>query len=36
MGYLDNDFIAIDGTKMKASAGKNFTGAACERSSENV
>jgi len=28
MGYLDNDFIAIDGTKIKASAGKNFTGTA--------
>ena len=28
MRYLDNDFIAIDGTKIKACAGKNFTGTA--------
>lgn len=28
MGYLDAEFLAIDGTKIKASAGKNFTGTA--------
>jgi len=30
MGYVDMDFVAIDGTKIKADAGKRFTGGVAE------
>ena len=26
MGYVTMDFVAVDGTKIKADAGKRFTG----------